>query len=238
MSTEARIPADIIHRFEIRSHGDFSRETSLFQLSFLSDRGSCTVKSSRADRTFKFGFSWKGIKQGALEGLVMTQTLKSDGRYCNRSGTHVEDTQTIPTDSIGSLPSRGEVNLAMEDPIPSRQINLDLLAREMKFEYKISFTRRPRDAGEMSEHSARAKSAKLYFSEFSLPRFGQLKLLTMDHTDTIDRKHSNDVRFVFPLDQGEDLEIWANTKTLVDACPYFKALLNSYIRVCRRAIEK
>jgi hypothetical protein len=48
-----------------------------------------------------------------------------------------------------------------------------------------------------------------------------------DGIDTIDRQHSNDVRFAFPSEGGEELEIWANTRTLVDASPYFKALLTS-----------
>jgi hypothetical protein len=235
MATKATVPADIIHKFEfnvtkavrgIYNHREDRPEMpTKLELPSPLDEGFWTIKHSSEGRTIKVSLSWTGINRGALKGLIVTQSLKMDDRYFSNSPGLQDHVQTISS-STGCLQSRGEINLAMEDPIPVEHIFYSK-PRDMEFEYTISFTRRPHDAGDMSEDSAPAKSAKLYFSEFSLPCFGRFNCLTADHTDTIDRKHSNDVRFVFPSDQGEELEIWANTRTLVDASPYFKALLTS-----------
>jgi hypothetical protein len=95
------------------------------------------------------------------------------------------------------------------------------------YTYTVSFASLSKVPQVMDQDSYAAKSAKIYLSEFSLPCTSQLEFLTETRTDTIDRQHSNDVRFVLPSEGGDELEIWANTRTLVDASPYFKALLTS-----------
>jgi hypothetical protein len=176
MSTRSDVARDIILKFTMNSHevdgvynhGEDVPETLTdLEMPFPLDQGSWTFKHSRLSRTIKVGLAWKGIRQSALEGLVMKQSLMICGEYHDMSGYRVDHAQTIWTSSAGCLLSRGEINLSMEDPIPSSRVH-GLMPRFTVVKCKVSFTRRPRDVGKPSEDPAFIKSSQIYSSQFCL----------------------------------------------------------------------
>jgi hypothetical protein len=176
MSTRSDVPADIIHTFNILSrdvdglYWSIRKETEMLtdlKLPFPLDQGSWTFKHSRLSGTIKVSLSWKGIRQGALEGLVMKQTLNIKFVYRDMAGNVVEHEQTVSTSSAGCLLSRGEINLSMEDPILSGRVQ-GSMPRFTQVECKVFFTRRPRDVGQSSEDPAFIKFSQIYSSQFCL----------------------------------------------------------------------
>jgi hypothetical protein len=227
----ASVPADVAHEFTFTSprSNNYHHQANVKRVSttYPVDEIDWSITHTKAGGTVSFSLGWAGICPGVMKDLEVTQVIECTGQYHAKQGGAANlNHKASSTSQVNYLAKEGKVSLMLDHSGTTDQMNAGFESTAT-YTYTVSFARLPKATQEIGKNSDAAKSAKIYLSKSLLPYSGTSIFLTTDHIDTIDRQHANDVRFVFPSEGGEELEIWANTRTLVHASPYFKALLTS-----------